>query len=98
MSAANFAAALQKLLPQTLPPGLSTKPANLYQILARYARDGVGQRVYQTRWTNKGISDCYWEVTRTSLKKGGHGKAWGHLVWRGQFRVACFFGLRYPLC
>ena len=90
MSTANFAAAFQKLLPKSLPPGLSTKPANLYQVLSRYARDGIGQRVHQTRWTSKGISDCYWEVTRTSLKKGAtHGKAWGHLVWRGQ--LCCMF-------
>jgi small subunit ribosomal protein S34 len=92
MSTANFAAAFQKLLPKNLPPGLSTKPANLYQVLSRYARDGVGQRIHQTRWTSKGISDCYWEVTRTSLKKGAtHGKAWGHLVWRGQ--LCCMFSL-----
>jgi small subunit ribosomal protein S34 len=85
MSGANITAAFQKLLPKKLPPGLSTKPANLYQVLSRYAVDGVGQRIHQTRWTTKGISDCYWIVTRTSLKEGGtHGKAWGHLVWRGQ--------------
>ncbi|KAH9963121.1 hypothetical protein BC827DRAFT_1193509 [Russula dissimulans] len=85
MGSANVAAAFQKLLPKSLPPGLSTKPANLYQVLSRYAADGVGQRVYQTRWTNKGISDCFWIVTRTSLKKSSnHGKAWGRLVWRGK--------------
>ncbi|KAH9999360.1 hypothetical protein BJV77DRAFT_1058402 [Russula vinacea] len=85
MSGTNVFAAFQKLLPKNLPPGLSTRPANLYQVLARYGADGVGQRVYQTRWTTKGISDCYWTVTRTTLKKGGtHGKAWGRLVWRGK--------------
>jgi small subunit ribosomal protein S34 len=85
MSGTNIVAAFRKLLPKNLPPGLSTTPANLYQVLSRYAADGIGQRVYQTRWTNKGISDCYWTVTRTSLKTGGtHGKAWGRLVWRGQ--------------
>jgi hypothetical protein len=67
MSGAKIAAAFQKLLPQKLPPGLSTRPANLYQVLSRYAVDGVGQRVHQTRWTSKGISDCYWMVTRTSM-------------------------------
>ncbi len=86
MSGANVLVAFQKLLPKNLSPGLSTRPANLYQVLSRYAVDGVGQRVHQTRWTSKGISDCYWVVTRTSLKKGStHGKAWGRLVWRGQF-------------
>ena len=85
MSGTNVFAALRQLLPKNLPPGLSTRPANLYQVLSRYAADGVGQRVYQTRWTSKGISECYWTVTRTTLKKGGtHGKAWGRLVWRGQ--------------
>lgn len=30
---------------------------------------------------------CYWLVTRTQLKDGGrHGKAWGRLVWRGEWR------------
>ncbi|KAF8505569.1 hypothetical protein F5888DRAFT_1791605 [Russula emetica] len=84
MSGTNvLAAAFQKLLPKNLPSGLSTRPANLYQILSRYAADGIGQRVHQTRWTSKGFSDCYWVITRTSLKKGSsHGKAWGRLVWR----------------
>lgn len=96
MSGTNaLAAAFQKLLPKKLPPGLSTRPGNLYQVLSRYAADGTGQRVHQTRWTSKGISDCYWVVTRTSLKKCGsygkergrviHGKVWGRLVWRGQW-------------
>jgi small subunit ribosomal protein S34 len=87
MSGTNvLAAAFQKLLPKNLPSGLSTRSANLYQVLSRYAADGIGQRVHQTRWTSKGISDCYWVITRTSLKKGGsHGKAWGRLVWRGQW-------------
>jgi small subunit ribosomal protein S34 len=91
MSGTNVFAAFQKLLPKNLPPGLSTKPANLYQVLSRYAADGIGQHVYQTRWTSKGISDCYWTITRTSLKNDGtHGKAWGRLVWRGQ-SIECFF-------
>ncbi|KAI0254356.1 hypothetical protein BJV78DRAFT_1274177 [Lactifluus subvellereus] len=85
MNSASVAAAFQKLLPKNLPPGLSTRPANLYQVLSRYAADGVGRRVYQTRWATKGITDCYWIVTRTSLKNNGtHGKAWGRLVWRGK--------------
>jgi small subunit ribosomal protein S34 len=97
MSGTNIFAAFQKLLPKNLPPGLSTRPANLYQVLSRYGADGVGQRVYQTRWTTKGISDCYWAVTRTSLKKGGtHGKAWGRLVWRGQ-SIERFFRRATPV-
>ncbi|KAI0068955.1 hypothetical protein BV25DRAFT_68392 [Artomyces pyxidatus] len=79
------AKALQKLLPKTLPPSLSAKPGNLYQVLARYPRDGVGQHVYQTRWSSKGIEGCYWQITRASLKHdGAHGKAWGRLIWRGK--------------
>jgi small subunit ribosomal protein S34 len=84
MSSASVVTALQKLLPKKLPLGLTTKPANLFQVLSRYPTDGVGQRVHQTRWTAKGIVDCYWVITRTSLKNDGtHGKAWGRLVWRG---------------
>ncbi|KAF9815543.1 hypothetical protein IEO21_04543 [Rhodonia placenta] len=79
------AAALKKLLPKQLPPSLSSRPGNLYEVLARYPQDGIGQRIHQTRWTAKGISDCYWEVTRTKLKlEGMHGKAWGVLTWRGK--------------
>ncbi|KAA1466081.1 hypothetical protein DENSPDRAFT_830829 [Dentipellis sp. KUC8613] len=86
MAAANAAAkALQTLLPSKLPPSLSSRPANLYQVLSRYPNDGVGQRVHQTRWGPKGISESYWEVTRAKLKnQGSHGKAWGKLVWKGK--------------
>ncbi|PWY98674.1 hypothetical protein BCV70DRAFT_201474, partial [Testicularia cyperi] len=29
---------------------------------------------------------CYWEVTKVKLKDGGnHGKAWGRLIWRGEY-------------
>ena len=80
----SVASALQKLLPSSLPPSLSSRPGNLYQVLSRYSKDGVGQRVHQVRWGSKGIEDCYWEVTRTRLKLGGkHGKAWGKLIWKG---------------
>ena len=78
------AKAIQHFLPSKLPPTLSDSPSSLYQVLSRFPRDGVGQKVYQTRWGTKGFPDCYWEVTRTKLKlEGKHGKAWGHLVWRG---------------
>ncbi|KAI0824659.1 hypothetical protein BC628DRAFT_1518163 [Trametes gibbosa] len=77
--------ALRKLIPSQPPPSLSTIPGNLYQLLSRYPQDGVGQRVYQTRWGAKGIEGSYWEVTRTKLKsEGRHGKAWGVLVWKGK--------------
>ncbi|KAI0698626.1 hypothetical protein BC835DRAFT_1518751 [Cytidiella melzeri] len=83
--ATSLAAALKRLLPKDLPSSLSTRSGSLYQVLSRYPNDGVGQRVHQTRWSMKGISDSYWEVTRTRLKlEGKHGKAWGKLYWRGQ--------------
>ncbi|EMD40445.1 hypothetical protein CERSUDRAFT_80116 [Gelatoporia subvermispora B] len=79
------ASALRKLLPRQLPPSLSSRPGNLYEVLARYPNDGIGRRVYQTRWGAKGIEGCYWEVTRTKLKlEGKHGKAWGVLTWKGK--------------
>lgn len=82
----SLTSAIRKLLPQKLPPSLLTGQANLYQVLSRYPQDGVGRKVYQTRWTAKGIEGCYWEVTRTRLKlEGNHGKAWGYLTWRGMF-------------
>lgn len=78
------AKAIQHFLPSKLPPTLSNSPSSLYQVLSRFPQDGVGQRVYQTRWGMKGFPECYWEVTRTKLKlEGKHGKAWGRLVWRG---------------
>ncbi|KAI0317739.1 hypothetical protein OF83DRAFT_1119783 [Amylostereum chailletii] len=84
-AATGVARAIQKLLPAELPPSLSSRTGSLYQILSRYPQDGVGQRVYQTRWPAKGIADSYWEITRTSLKlHGEHGKAWGKLVWKGK--------------
>ncbi|KAF9647051.1 hypothetical protein BDM02DRAFT_3098726 [Thelephora ganbajun] len=79
------AKAIQHFLPSKLPPTLSNSPSSLYQVLSRFPQDGVGQKVYQTRWGVKGFPGCYWEVTRTKLKlEGKHGKAWGHLVWRGK--------------
>ncbi|EPT02799.1 hypothetical protein FOMPIDRAFT_76786 [Fomitopsis schrenkii] len=80
-----IAGAIRKLLPKQLPPSLSNRPGNLYEVLSRYPQDGIGQTVHQTRWTAKGLSDCCWVVTRTKLKlEGTHGKAWGHLYWRGK--------------
>ncbi|KAH7916674.1 hypothetical protein BJ138DRAFT_1074553 [Hygrophoropsis aurantiaca] len=79
------ARAIQNLLPNTLPPSLRTTPANLYQILSRTGKDGVGQRVHQIRWTDKGIRSSYWLVTKSQLKlEGNHGKAWGKLYWKGK--------------
>ncbi|KIJ70474.1 hypothetical protein HYDPIDRAFT_57382, partial [Hydnomerulius pinastri MD-312] len=74
-----------KLLPQPIPPLLRTTPATLFEILSRHPDGGIGQKVHQTRWTDKGIDGCYWEVTRSQTKlRGMHGKVWGKLVWRGK--------------
>ncbi|KAK7470951.1 hypothetical protein VKT23_002366 [Stygiomarasmius scandens] len=81
----NISHSLQKLLPKTLPPSLQNNPGNLYQVLSRTPSGGVGKRVYQLRWSEKGIEDCYWVVTQSRFKcEGKHGKAWGKLVWRGK--------------
>lgn len=65
------------------PPSLNTKPGNLYQVLSR--KPNVNNRVvHQVRWGAKGIENCWWTVTRASLKcEGNHGKAWGVKWWRG---------------
>lgn len=45
----------------------------------------MGRRVYQTRWEQKQIYDCFWLVTRARFKcEGQHGKAWGKLHWKGK--------------
>ena len=81
----NIAQALRKLLPKDLPPSLTGRPGNLYEVLSRTPDGGVGKEVYQMRWSNKQIEDSYWKVTRTKFKcEGKHGKAWGMLYWKGQ--------------
>lgn len=77
---------LNSFLPTTPSPSLDTRAANLYQVLSRHPHDGVGMKVHQTRWGNKGIGESYWVVTRANLKlEGQHGKAWGKLFWKGEF-------------
>ncbi|KAF9076516.1 hypothetical protein BDP27DRAFT_1313467, partial [Rhodocollybia butyracea] len=81
---ANLGRSLQKLLPIQLPPSLVASPGNLYQVLSRTPSGGVGRRVYQLRWSQKNIPDCYWVITRTKFKcEGKHGRAWGKLFWKG---------------
>ena len=76
---------LSKLLPKSTTELLSNHPRTLYETLSRLPHDGVGSRVFQTRWQSKGIRGCFWEVTRVKLKLNGtHGKAWGKLTWRGE--------------
>jgi small subunit ribosomal protein S34 len=80
----DVAHALRKLLPAKLPPTLAGRSGSLYQVLSRHPGGGVGRQVYQTRWSQKKIYDCYWEITRARFKcEGNHGKAWGKLYWRG---------------
>ena len=82
---------LKKLIPPSTVAQISNQPRNLYQTLSRLPKDGVGSRVFQTRWQSKGIEGCFWEITRVSLKmEGTHGKAWGKLVWRGESHKRLF--------
>jgi small subunit ribosomal protein S34 len=85
--------ALRALMPkETLAQlALANKSGNLYEVLSRQPRDGVGSIVHQPRWTGKNIVGSYWLVTRIVLKgKGDHGKAWGKLVWKGALcALAC---------
>jgi hypothetical protein len=85
---------LRSFLPTPTPPSLDTRAANLYRVLSRYPRDGVGMRVSQTRWGQKGIAGSYWLVTRTKIKsKEKHGKAWGKLYWKGMCSFLSFGAL-----
>ncbi|EAU84608.1 hypothetical protein CC1G_00127 [Coprinopsis cinerea okayama7 len=84
-SAPSVAESIQRLLPKQLPPSLSPKSGNLYEVLSRTPTGGVGKKVYQTRWRQKDIKDSYWVVTRSKFKcDGQHGKAWGVLYWKGK--------------
>jgi small subunit ribosomal protein S34 len=86
-SMATIARSLQRLLPrQSAPPALKDHPASLYQVLSR-TPNVVGKEIHQIRWSQKHISDSFWHVTRAQFKcNGTHGKAWGKLYWKGQFR------------
>lgn len=82
--AATVARSLKRLLPKDLPPSLSNKAGNLYEVLSRSPEGGVGRTVHQTRWSSKQIADSYWVVSRSKFKcEGKHGKAWGRLYWKG---------------
>ena len=96
--------ALSGLVLKETAEAIQNKPRNLYETLARLPNDGVGARVFQTRWQSKGIEGCYYEVSRVRLKlEGTRGKAWGRLVWRGALPIFCFYIVRfvvdwYSLC
>ena len=65
----------------------SRKAGNLYEVLSQSPGNCLGRRVYQTRWRAKGITGCYWEITKAQFKcEGKHGKAWGQLHWRGEYQ------------
>ncbi len=79
----DIAAAIQKALPKDIPPALKTGPGNLYQVLSRHA-NVENKIVHQIRWSEKGIGECWWSITRARFKDdGNHGKAWGYKYWRG---------------
>ncbi|KAF9055040.1 hypothetical protein BDZ89DRAFT_975217 [Hymenopellis radicata] len=79
----DIAAAIQKALPKDVPPALKTGPGNLYQVLSRHA-NVENKIVHQIRWSEKGIGECWWSITRARFKDdGNHGKAWGYKYWRG---------------
>ncbi|KAE9405945.1 hypothetical protein BT96DRAFT_852172, partial [Gymnopus androsaceus JB14] len=81
----NLGQSIQRLLPTKLPPSLASHPGNLYRILSRTPSGGVGKRVYQLRWSEKNLDECYWVVTKAVFKdEGKHGRAWGNLYWRGK--------------
>jgi hypothetical protein len=83
--ASRSAGALQGLLGNNVPRVLKDGKLNLYETLSRLPRSGEGALVHQARWTKKGISDCYWKITRSQTKnEGSSGKAWGILFWRGE--------------
>lgn len=80
--------AVRNLLPKKLPPSLSSRPGNLYEVISRCPGGSVGKKVHQFRWSEKQIPDSYWVVTRAKFKcEGKHGKAWGMLYWKGSFTV-----------
>ncbi|KAL5488301.1 hypothetical protein ACEPAI_6409 [Sanghuangporus weigelae] len=77
--------AIAGLVQKETAEAIQNKPRNLFETLSRLPNDGVGARVFQTRWQSKGIEGCFFEVSRVKLKhEGTRGKAWGRLVWRGK--------------
>ena len=86
-----LARSIQNLLPNKLPPSLSARPGNLYEVISRTPGGGVGKKVHQIRWSQKQIPDSYWVVTRAKFKcEGKHGKAWGKLYWKGRLAGISF--------
>lgn len=94
-----LARSIQNLLPNKLPPSLSARPGNLYQVISRAPGGGVGKKVHQLRWSEKQISDSYWVVTRAMFKcEGRHGKAWGKLYWKGRLLPICRLLGSHTMC
>ncbi|RHZ47137.1 hypothetical protein Glove_590g13 [Diversispora epigaea] len=62
------------------------KPKQLFEILNVYPDYGVGLKVAPNHWIDKGITECYYEVTNVKLKMKDitHGKAFGIKVWKGK--------------
>ncbi|KAF8351188.1 hypothetical protein F5887DRAFT_875517 [Amanita rubescens] len=81
----NIARSLKKLLPNDLPPSLTSRSGNLYEVLSRKPDGGVGKEIHQMRWNNKQIEGSYWKVTRSKFRcEGKCGTAWGILYWKGK--------------
>ncbi|KAJ1679122.1 hypothetical protein EV182_002685 [Spiromyces aspiralis] len=45
-----------------------SKPKTLFEVLNVQRSNGVGSRVQQTRWAEKGFDGCYWMVTNVRYK------------------------------
>ncbi|GAA6014622.1 hypothetical protein JCM10207_006881 [Rhodosporidiobolus poonsookiae] len=73
------------------------RPVTLPRLLSLLPRNGVGARVYQSRWQGKGLpvpsaaqpdDGCYWEVKKVRLRVDDegkvHGRAWGVHNWKGK--------------
>lgn len=58
---------------------------NLYDIVTRLPRNGVGYKLRRKTWPE----NSYWKLTQVkisvkqSVEGMNHGKAWGHFTWLG---------------
>ncbi|GAA6029631.1 hypothetical protein JCM8097_000972 [Rhodosporidiobolus ruineniae] len=73
-------------------------PVQLPRLLSLLPKNGVGARVYESRWEGKKLPTpsaatpadgaCYWDVTKTRItvdsEGKAHGRAWGVLTWKGK--------------
>ncbi|CUA70229.1 hypothetical protein RSOLAG22IIIB_00580 [Rhizoctonia solani] len=65
--------------------GVLKDSKSLFAVLSRLPDDGVGQRVTQPRWSEKGIQGSYYTVTRVRLRANGTtGDVYGRYTWKGK--------------